>query len=143
MELDGTFAFSHGRHTLLLEGDAQISDSDEAGFVDIPFLGGFLELSGLPPRSLFGRHRALVRSVYYARLTRSGPLPVNVPLYFGFSLERGNVWLDRDDIAWSDAIGAGSLFLGARTPLGPAYLSFGLTEDDDSSVMIFLGQRFR
>ena len=112
-------------------------------FVDIPFIGGFLELSGLPPRSRFGRHRVLMRGVFYRQLNENGPLPINVPLYLGASLERGNVWLDRDEIRWRNAIGAGSLFLGARTPLGPAYLSYGRTEEGDQSVSIFLGQRFR
>lgn len=143
VEADASFAYSWGRHTLLLEGDAEVSDSDEAGFVDIPFIGGFLELSGLPPRSRFGRHRVLVRSVYYRQLTENGPLPINIPMYMGFSLERGNVWLEKDNISWDNAIGAGSIFLGARTPLGPAYLSYGLTEEGDKTLAIFLGQRFR
>jgi len=138
-----TLAGSIGRNTLLLEGDAEISDEDEASFVDLPFIGGFLELSGLPPRSRFGRHRALVRSVFYHRLDEGGPLPVGVPVYVGFSLEKGNVWLDRHNISWGDAISAGSLFLGAQTPLGPAYLSYGVTAEGDRSLAIYLGQRFR
>lgn len=143
VELDGTLPISWGRNTLLIEADGEVSDSDEASFVDIPFIGGFLELSGLPPRSRFGRHRVLMRGVFYRQLNENGPLPINVPLYLGASLERGNVWLDRDEIRWRNAIGAGSLFLGARTPLGPAYLSYGRTEEGDQSVSIFLGQRFR
>lgn len=143
IEVEGSLPITFGRNTLLLEADAEVSDSDEASFVDIPFIGGFLELSGLPPRSRFGRHRALVRSVFYRQLNKNGPLPFGVPLYFGMSLERGNVWLQRDDISWDNAIGAGSVFLGARTPLGPAYLSYGRTDEGDHSYAIFLGQRFR
>jgi len=142
-EIEGTLTFNWDRSTLLIEGDAEVSDSDNADFVDIPFIGGFLELSGLPPRSRFGLHRALVRSVYYRQLNENGPLPIGVPLYFGVSLERGNVWASRDEISWQNAIGAGSLFLGAKTPLGPAYLSYGRTEEGDQSFAIFLGQRFR
>ena len=138
-----TIAASFGRNTVLLEGDAAISDSDVASFADIPFIGGFLELSGLPPRSRFGRHRALVRTVAYRRLDENGPLPVGVPLYMGMSLEKGNVWLDRRNISWGNAIAAGSVFLGAQTPLGPAYLSYGLTDEGDRSLSIYLGQRFR
>ena len=143
VEVEGTLPFTWGRTTMLLEADAEVSDSDEASFVDIPFIGGFLELSGLAPRSRFGRHRALVRSVVYHQLNENGPLPINVPLYLGMSLERGNVWLNRDDITWNNAIGAGSIFLGAKTPLGPAYLSYGRTDEGDRSFAIFLGQRFR
>lgn len=140
---DFTLAASFGRDTYLLEGDTEISDNDEADFVDIPFIGGFLELSGLPPRSRFGRHRALLRGILYHRLDQDGPLPLGVPLYVGGSLEKGNVWLDRDNISWSSAISAGSVFLGARTPLGPAYLSYGMTEEGDHGLFLFLGQRFR
>ena len=85
----------------------------------------------------------MVRSVVYHQLNENGPLPINVPLYLGMSLERGNVWLNRDDITWNNAIGAGSIFLGAKTPLGPAYLSYGRTDEGDRSFAIFLGQRFR
>ena len=141
--VDFTFSYSYGGSTLLLEGDAAISDDDDEEFADIPFIGGFLELSGLPPRSRFGRHRALLRTVFYHRLDEDGPLPIGVPVYLGASLEKGNVWLSRDDIGWAEAISAGSVFLGARTPIGPAYLSFGLTEDGDSSLAFYLGQRFR
>lgn len=140
---DFSLALSHGRNTLLLESDASISDSDESGFVDIPFIGGFLELSGLPPRSRFGRHRVLTRAVFYRQLAEDGPLPIGLPVYLGASLERGNVWLERDNISWENSIGAGSIFLGARTPLGPAYLSLGATDEGDRSFSIFLGQRFR
>lgn len=140
---DFSLAFTVDRNTLLLEGDASFSDDDTSGFADVPFIGGFLELSGLPPRSRFGRHRALLRTVFYHQLEENGPLPFGVPVYLGGSLERGNVWLDRDNISWKDAIGAGSIFLAAHTPLGPAYLSFGATEEGDKIISIFLGQRFR
>ena len=140
---DFTHAIGNGRSTLLLEADAQFSSSDEAGFVDVPFIGGFLELSGLPPRSRFGRHRVLIRSVFLHRLNSQGPLPIGVPIYFGISLEKGNVWLNKKEIDWNNAIGAGSIFIGARTLLGPAFLSLGATDTGEKSISIFLGQRFR
>ncbi len=142
--MDGMFtlAFSHARNTLLLEADAEIGE-DDSNFADIPFIGGFLELSGLPPRARFGLHRALVRSVFYHRLNKQGPLPLGVPVYVGMSLEKGNVWLERDNISWTNAVTAGSVFIGARTPLGPAYFSIGATNEGDRSVSLFLGQRFR
>lgn len=140
---DFTLATHLGRNVLLLEADAAISHSDEASFVELPYIGGFLELSGLPPRSRFGRHRALVRTVYYHRVTNNRALPIDVPVFVGASLEKGNVWLDRDNMSWRDAITAGSVFVGAKTPLGPAYLSIGATNQGNRSVSIFLGQRFR
>ncbi len=143
MHLDGTLALSFGRHTLLLEADASTLSDEEADVNDPPFIGGFLELSGLPPRSRFGRHRALARAVFYRQLNEQGPLPLGVPVYMGGSLEKGNVWLERESASWGEAISAGSVFIGARTPLGPAYLAYGVTEDEDYSFSLFLGQRFR
>ncbi len=140
---DFTLATTVGRSTLLLEADAAFSDNEDSGFVDIPFIGGFLELSGLPPHSRFGRHRGLVRSVFYHQLLENGPLPFGVPLFVGGSVEKGNVWLNHKEISWDSALDSGSLFLAARTPLGPAYLSYGYTEGGKRSVAIFLGQRFR
>lgn len=140
---DFTAAIGSRRNTLLLEGDLQFSESDTASFADVPFIGGFLELSGLPPKSRFGRHRGLLRGVYLHRLGTDGPLPFGVPLYLGLSAERGNVWYEKEDIDWHNAISAGSLFIGSKTPLGPAFLSFGFTEDGRQSVSVFLGQRFR
>lgn len=140
---DFTWALSHDRTTLILDADVAVSDSDQGGFVNIPFIGGFLELSGLPPHARFGRHRALGRLVLFHQLAKSGPLPIGVPVYLGGSLERGNVWMKRDNIRWDNAIGAGSIFLGARTPVGSAYLSVGSTEEGDSSLSIFIGHRFR
>ncbi|MGC1507410.1 patatin-like phospholipase family protein [Ketobacter sp.] len=140
---DFTVAISAGRQTLLIEGDAEIGDNDSSDFIDIPSIGGFLELSGLPPDSRYGRHRVLLRSVLYRRLTKKGPLPVGLPVYVGASIEKGNVWIDRKAMSWGSAVTAASVFLAARTPLGPAYLSFGATDEGDRSVSIFLGQRFR
>lgn len=141
--VDVTFARSWNRYTFMLEGDASISDTNHRDFATVMPIGGFLSLSGTAPNSHWGQHRALVRTVMFARLGEQSLLPAAVPVYAGFSLEKGNVWDKHSDIKWSESITAGSVFLGAKTLLGPAYLSLGVNEGGDMAVNLFLGQLFR
>ncbi|MCH8543047.1 MAG: patatin-like phospholipase family protein [Alcanivorax sp.] len=140
---EASLAVSTGRMSWLLEGDLSVSDSDEVDFANIVPIGGFLELSGLPPRSRWGLHRALTRVVALVPLGTEGPMPSRMPLFAGASLERGNVWEQRRDMRAGNAITAGSVFLGAGTPIGPAYLSLGMAEGGDYAINLFVGQVFR
>lgn len=142
-EFDATFARSWQRYTFMLEGDVAVSDSNHRDFATVMPIGGFLALSGTAPNSKWGQHRALVRSVLFARLGEQSLLPAAVPFYAGVSLEKGNVWDKHSDISWSDSITAGSIFLGAKTFLGPAYLSVGVNEGGETAINLFLGQLFR
>src|SRR5690625_3870073 len=99
----------------MLEGIASISDTNHRDFATVMPIGGFLSLSGTAPNSHWGQHRALVRTVMFARLGEQSLLPAAVPVYAGFSLEKGNVWDKHSDIKWSESITAGSVFLGARS----------------------------
>jgi NTE family protein len=83
-------------------------------------LGGFLNLSGYAEDALSGQQAALVYAMYYRRFA---PLPF-LSWYVGGSLEHGGVREQRNDI-FSDGIAAGSLFLGANTPIGPVYVGYG------------------
>jgi NTE family protein len=66
----------------------------------------------------------------------------SIPLYAGGSLEIGGAWNDLDDISGDPPILAGSLFLGADTPLGPFYLGAGLNDDSTGSLYMLLGKLF-
>lgn len=142
-EADATFARTWKRYTFMLEGDVSVSDSNHRDFATVMPIGGFLALSGTAPNSQWGQHRALVRTVMFARLGEQSLLPAAVPFYAGFSLEKGNVWDKHSAIKWSEGVTAGSVFLGAKTFLGPAYLSLGVNEGGETAVNLFLGQLFR
>lgn len=58
------------------------------------------------------------------------------------SIEAGNTWSDHEDAAFDDLILAGSLFLGADTFLGPAFIGYGHAEGDRQSVFLFIGRPF-
>jgi NTE family protein len=96
-----------------LDGDAEVQDQY--------LMGGFLKLSGYDQNALHGPNSALLSAIYYRRFEQSKFLP----WYIGASLEYGNAWQDRDDMSFDSAILAGSVFLGADTPLGPLYLGLG------------------
>jgi len=104
-------------------------------------LGGFLRLSGYQRAQLTGQHAVLGEMVYYKKL---GALPRGLGrgTYLGGSVEAGNVWQNRDDIALSDMIWAGSVFFGADTVLGPLYLAYGHAQGNTSSIYLVLGQTF-
>jgi len=63
-------------------------------------------------------------------------------VYLGATLEAGNVWDDRDDMAFDDLIVAGSVFVGLDSPIGPVYFAYGHAEGGNDSVYLFLGQPF-
>jgi NTE family protein len=98
--------------------------------------GGFLEISGELNRQLAGQHFGMLNTAFYRRL---GNITL-LPMYGGFSIEVGNAWNDRDDISLSDSILAGSVFVGADTILGPAYLAYGFNDNGNSTIYLYLGR---
>jgi len=67
---------------------------------------------------------------------------LNVPLYVGASLEAGNTWKTRSDINLGSARKDASLFFGADTFLGPAFLAAGYDDQGRSAFYLFLGRGF-
>ncbi len=116
---------TRGRDTLLLSAAFGLSrETGGPGIGDFR-LGGFLNLSGLDPDQLRGRHMLLGRAIFYRRLSAASPL-INMPVYAGGSLELGNVWQTLDDMARLNLRPAASLFVGVDTPLGPLVVASGL-----------------
>lgn len=102
-------------------------------------LGGFLRLSGLERGAVSGPHAGLAKLVYYRRVQRSNGEIFDMPLYFGGSLETGNVWQRRADINGNSLIVNGSLFAGIDTYFGLVFLGAGFSEQGESNFYLFLG----
>ena len=143
LTLDWLSARSRGRDTVALwtSFGTQI-DSAEDNVRSLFPLGGFLNLSGIAPETLSGRHFAIARALYYRQIGRGGEGFLNVPAYAGLSLEVGNVWDDRSDISFGSSLKQGSLFFGFDTLFGPVYIGTGFGEDTDSNFYLFLGRSF-
>jgi NTE family protein len=135
-------ARSLGRNTFVFSTDFGATlDSVSSPQYDFT-LGGFLNLSGLPPSALTGPNFGIARFLYYRQIGRGGSGVLNLPVYAGVSLEAGNVWADRHDASFGDLKRDGSLFLGADTPLGPLYLGMGFAQGGDTAFYLFLGRTF-
>ncbi|MEM6639587.1 MAG: patatin-like phospholipase family protein [Pseudomonadota bacterium] len=127
--------------TTVLAGIRTASNFASEGGVEDEFeLGGLFNLSGFRTGELRGQHLALLSLSGFQNIRFGDRLPL--PVYAGLSLEAGNVWNDSEDVSAGDLRFAGSLFLGADTPVGPAYLAYGLAEDGKTAAYFFLGQRF-
>ena len=102
-------------------------------------LGGFLRLSGLERGEISGPHAGLARIIYYRQVDETGGGLFDFPLYFGGSLEAGNVWQTRSEISLDSMLLNGSLFAGLDTYLGPLFLAAGFAENGSTSFYLFLG----
>ncbi len=135
--LDGALAGSLGRLTGLLEGTFAMTRDSDAPYMRLYRLGGFTRLSGLEQDELVGQHAGILSALAYYRLADLAALSV----YAGLSMEYGNVFRTRDEIALDGGRAAGSVFLGLDTPIGPAYLGYGFAENDRGNYYFFLGRR--
>jgi NTE family protein len=135
-------ARSVDRHTFIFWIDAGTTIDAQPTPENSFSLGGFLNLSGLPPGFLAGQHYGIGRLMYYRRIGRGGAGVLDLPAYAGLSLEAGNTWMDEEDISFSDLRKDASLFFGVDTPLGPVYLAAGFDEGGEHAFYLFLGRTF-
>lgn len=112
-------------------------DARKVGFSDWR-LGGFQRLSGYRNDQIDGNYIALGKVVYRYRLAELTPF--GRATYVGGSLEIGNAWANRDAMAWDSLHHAGSVFLAADTPIGPAYVAFGMADGGHRALYLFLGR---
>lgn len=142
-EMSWLVARSFDRHTFIfwLEGGTT-ADAEFSRPENFYSLGGFLNLSGLPPGYLAGPHYGIGRLIYQRRVGRGGQGVLDFPAYAGMSLEAGNTWLDSADASFGDLRKNASLFFGVDSPLGPVYLAAGYDQDGEKAFYLFLGRTF-
>jgi NTE family protein len=138
-EASGLLTATSGKNSLVLAYEAGYSLDDDAPLESWFQMGGFTRLSGLAPAQLSGRHSALASLAFYRRLNEVRLLPA----YAGLTLEAGNVWNTRSEVALDDLRYSASLFLGAESPLGPLYFAVGHSDSGDSAVYFYIGNPFR
>jgi NTE family protein len=145
VQADWLMARSLGRNTLLLWASAGsvVGGTIKATAVPDFFpLGGFFNLSGLAPSSLFGPDYAIARAIYFRKIGRGGEGFFEFPAYVGMSLEMGNTWQTRSDVSFGSTHKDASLFLAFDTYLGPVYLGSGYDTAGHSAYYLFLGRTF-
>lgn len=141
---DWLIARSAGRHTAMLwtTFGSNVGDGGATNVRTLLPLGGFLNLSGLAPGAISGRHVAIARALYLRQIGRRGEGFLDVPTYAGVSLEAGNAWTRRGDMDVGSALTHGSVFVGLDTLLGPVYLGTGFGEGGENTFYLFLGRTF-
>jgi NTE family protein len=141
---DQQFAHSWGRNTAILWTTAGTRLDSEVDVTRSFFsLGGFLNLSGVTPDTLVGPHFAIARGIYYRQIGQAGTQGfLDVPVYLGASIEKGNVWSTRREMSFSSAKTNGSVFIGLDTLLGPVYFATGFDDGGGSAYYLFLGRTF-
>ena len=139
--VDVTFdAFtSRGKTTLGLGIEYATTLSFDGAVQDLFRLGGFQRLSGFERGAINGPHAALAKLLFYRRIGDSPGGLFDAPVYFGATLEAGNVWASRSEMSIDSALVHGSLFLGADTYIGPLFLAAGLGEGGERNFYLFIG----
>lgn len=134
-------AVSYRKHTFLASLEGGTSFNSRIPFYDQFILGGFLSLSGYREGELRGNYYGLARIIYFYRFGKV-PFTWNDSLYLGGSVEAGNVWISSEDVKLNDLLWSGSLLIGADTPLGPLYFSYGFADETEGVFYVYLGRKF-
>jgi len=138
VEAQGTVVKSVGRHTFELHTLLQTADQRNGLPVARYTLGGFHQLSGYQAGQLTGNHVLLMRLGWYQRLSQTPTLTRG--FFMGGTLEVGNAWQQRGDVALSDLRSGMSLFLGADTGIGPLYLGLTYAPRGRAGLTLFIGR---
>lgn len=128
-----------GRHTLATGGMYNTTFKGQADYQSQFFLGGIFQLSGLVNYEIEGDNSALYDAVYFYRVPKK---LVFTHIYVGASLEAGRVWRNTN-LSDDSLIGAGSVFIGLDTFIGPIYLVLGATDDGKKAAHFAIRPFFR
>jgi NTE family protein len=131
----GRFVRSFGRTAWIVYGDYKSTISGVAPPERLFRVGGLFNLSGFEYNQLSGQNFAQVAAVYRRDFVNLGPLHLST----GVSLELGNVWQNRSDMSFDDALLGGSVFVGSDTPIGPFYFGWGISEKSEGTFYVSLG----
>ena len=138
LEAEALVARQWGVHTFsaLLAGGTDL-DTTMPGYETFT-LGGPLQLSGYRIQEFSGQRYGFGHLMYY---NRTVPLPdiLGSGVYVGASIEAGQVTGRVDNSPNTGTLWSGSLFLGANTFAGPAYLGLGFGEAGRVRLYLVLG----
>jgi len=131
-------AKTFGRHTIAGGLRYDTTTDGTAPPQNLFEIGGFWNLSGFVNDELTGQNAGRLLGAYYRRVGNFGRMPA----YAGVTLERGNAWDHTSEVSWDNSLTAGSLWVGADTPIGPVYLAYGQAQGNRQSFYIFVGSVF-
>lgn len=135
----GIYAVKGDNQSLTFRAEAAGRNSDDSLYLSPFKLGGYHHLSGYERNQWIGNY-LLFGSLTYSYMTPWKLL--GKPLMTGVSLETGDVWDDWDEIKYNNMKYAASIFGAIQTPIGPAQLGIGLTEEGNGNIYFYLGRTF-
>jgi NTE family protein len=138
LEGRASYARSWGAHTVNLHVAGGTDLGSDMPAYESFTLGGPLRLSGFRVNQFAGREFAFGRAMYYNRLFAM-PEILGSGIYAGASAEVGTIRDRFDGLPSPGTLYSGSLFLGAATFAGPAYLGIGFASGGSFSVYLLLG----
>ena len=130
---------SRGKTTFGLGLEYATTLSFDGAIQDLFRLGGFQRLSGFERGAVNGPHAALAKLLFYRQVGDAPAGLFQAPVYFGATVEAGNVWESRSQMSFDSALVHGSLFLGVDSYIGPLFLAAGFGEGGDSNFYLFIG----
>jgi NTE family protein len=135
-------AWSFGRNTLVPEVEALKTVDGTVTLNSSYNLGGVFRLSGLGTDQLVGESGGLATLAYYRELSRLDLGALTSRVYAGVSVEAGNVYQAGEPVTFSSLQHGGSVYLGAQTAIGPAFLGVGFADGGERRFYFMVGQRF-
>ena len=130
-----TYATTRGKNTFNFAADYRTTTSGQAPPERRFRMGGLFNLSGFEFNQLSGQQYGRLVGLFRREFWDAGFATV----YYGTSLEFGNVWESKSDDGFDNGIFAGSVFLGANTMIGPVYLGYGVAEGGTDSFYLYVG----
>ncbi|HSC98316.1 MAG TPA: patatin, partial [Casimicrobiaceae bacterium] len=138
LEARGQYAMSWGPHTLNLAVSGGTDFGSNMPAYETFALGGPLRLSGFRLNQFSGRDYVFGRLMYYNRIFPLPPI-LGAGVFAGASAEVGNIRHRADGLPSPGTLYSGSLFLGANSIAGPAYLGVGFGTGGAFSAYLLLG----
>jgi NTE family protein len=142
LELEKPFTFGYHNITSYLKYGNTYKD-DKTELMGTFTLGGLFNLSGYSPYS-FNDNNMLLGVLKYRYEIKDGGFfgVLNAPLYAGFSVEIGNTWSKGDNVSYDMMKKSASAYVAADTFLGAFYFAYGVSNENDSRVYLYLGEKF-
>ena len=134
----GNYARSWGAHTLNLHVEGGSALGTDMPAYESFLLGGPLRLSGFRIGQYAGNEFAFGRLMYYNRV-KALPDLLGSGVYLGASAEVGRMFSRLGNLPVPGTLYSGSIFLGADTFAGPAYLGVGVGNGGSVSGYLLLG----
>ena len=137
-DLDALYAYRFDRHAVQFGGRYHVTVSGVAPLESAYRLGGYTRLAGYQPNELVGQNYAMLLMGYSYEIAKV----LRMPALLGGSLEYGNVWQDRSDMAFDEGDLNGSVYIGLDSWVGPILFGIGAREGGFHNVFLEVGHKF-